>query len=152
MNEELPKLKEELEQRIRELEDKYKPEGEWPEGGDDYWYIFASGNVSGSFWADTTLDKQMLEFGNVFKTKEEAKFEVGRLKVLRELEKMGRPFVDGGDNWGFFLNEKDDLAVNCLLNCRCVYGDYYFDTAEEVEKAINKIGRNRIKKYLFRVE
>ena len=86
MNEELQKLKEEFEQRIRELEDKYEQEEEWPKSGDEYWYIIAPGRVSYNFWKNLKADKEMLEFGNIFKTEEEAKFEAERLKVLRELE------------------------------------------------------------------
>ena len=151
MNEELQKLKEEFEQRIRELKDKYKPEGEWPEGGDDYWYIIASGEVSGSFWAYTMLDKQMLEFGNIFKTKEEAEFEVERLTVLRELEKMGRPFNFGIENWYVYLNKHSDIDYSLKYESEVVYGDYYFSSYDEAKEAIDKIGEDRIKKYLFGV-
>lgn len=138
-----------IEERFPELIEESEPSFQ---NGDYYWVIDCFGDAIIMSWNGDVCDKKALKNNAIFKTEEEAKFEAERLKVLRELEKLGRPFVDGGDNWGFFLNEKDDLAVNCLLNCRCVYGDYYFDTAEEVEKAVNKIGRDRIKKYLFRVK
>lgn len=152
MNEELQKLKEEFEQRIRELEDKYKPEEEWPESGDDYWYIFGSGKVSRSFWVDATLDKRMLEIGNVFKTKEEAEFEVERRKVLCELEKLGKPFNFGIENWYVYLNKHSDIDYSLKYESEVVYGDYYFSSYDEAKEAIDKIGEDRIKKYLFGVK
>ncbi|WP_028124745.1 hypothetical protein [Eremococcus coleocola] len=162
MNEELQKLKEEFEQRIRELEDKYEQrirelkdkyeQEEFPKEGDEYWYIDESGKVYGAIWVGTTSGKEMFEIGNVFKTKEEAEFEVERLKVLRELEKMGRPFVEGGDNWGFFLNGKHGLEFYSNRYYNDKPGPHYFDTEEKAKEAVEKIGVDRIKKYLFGVK
>lgn len=153
MNEELQKLKEEFEQRIRELKDKYKPEGEWPEGGDDYWYIIASGEVSGSFWAYTMLDKQMLEFGNIFKTESEAEFMVEKLKVIKELKQLARPFKVGSVNHLIDFDPLDmDFIISSFQVRQSAYGDFYFNTEEEAQQAITIIGEDRIKKYLFGVK
>ncbi|EFR30594.1 hypothetical protein [Eremococcus coleocola] len=152
MNEELQKLKEEFEQRIRELEDKYKPEEEWPKDGDDYWYITSTGRLNDTLWTDSFRDQQLLEFGNIFKTKEEAEFESERLKVLRELEKMGKPFNFGIENWYVYLNKHSDIDYSLKYESEVVYGDYYFSSYDEAKEAIDKIGEDRIKKYLFGVK
>ena len=151
MNEELQKLKEEFEQRIRELEDKYNPEEEWPKEGDEYWVIDGFGDVNNFFWRDDPVDNIALKNNAIFKTKEEAEFETERLKVLRELEKLGRPFVLNESNWSLFLNGEHELEVHSNRHYNEKYGSYYFDTEEQLNKAIDKIGEDRIKKYLFGV-
>lgn len=153
MNEELKKLKEEFEQRIRELEDKYKPKEEFPKEEDYFWYIIADGEVCGSIWDGSTLNKKMFEFGNVFKTEEEAEFEVERRKILRKLEKMGRPFEPDKYNFSIYYDylarELDTFEYTVTHSA---YGDFYFNTEEEAQQAINIIGEDRIKKHLFGVE
>lgn len=152
MNEELQKLKEEFEERIKELEDKCKTEEEWPKEGDLYWFLDPRGGICDKRWENDLLDGDLFEIGNVFKTREEALFEIERRKVLHKLRMMGRPFKSGEENWRFQLDGRNDLEVKYDLFYRVPYVDCYFDTKEEARQAIQKIGVNRTKKYLFGVE
>lgn len=153
MQEELQKLKEEFEDRIRELEDKYKTEEEFkPEYGDEYWAISSRGEPDKFRWAGDIIDKGAFNLGNIFRTKEEAEFEVGRLKVLRELEKMGRPYDNRFMNWRIYLDGNGDIDYYCETEERNIYGNYYFRSRYEVIKAVYKISEERIKKYLFGFE
>ena len=152
MNKELQQLKEEFEQRIKELEDKYEPKEEWPKFGDEYWGVNGRGNVGRYRWDGDFIDEEAVEFGNIFKTKAEAEFEAERLKILRELEKLGRPFIVYDDNWSFFLDPDHDIVINPESIHVDKFGSYYFDTEEKAEQALAKIGANNIKKYLFQVE
>ncbi|MGX7141424.1 hypothetical protein ACWOBX_08230 [Facklamia languida] len=152
MNNELQQLREEFEQRIKALEDDHKEEEEWPKEGDNYWVIETFGGVKNYDWLDDVLDRIALNKNAIFKTEEEAEFEAGRLKVLRELEKMGSPYDDQFGNWCIYLDTNGNLDHYCEMGEGCfVYGDYYFRSEEEVKEAIEKIGKDRIKKYLFRV-
>lgn len=153
MQEELQKLKEEFEERIRGLEIKYKTEGELGiKEGDNYWYVDGRGDIYNKQWEYDLFDGNLFEIGNVFKTKEEASFEIGRLKVLRELEKMGKPFEIDGNNWTFCLNREYDVIFSTNYDYNEKFGSYYFNTEDEAKEAVQKIGADRIKKYLFGVE
>lgn len=151
MQEELQALKEEFEQRIKQLEDKYKEDKEWPKNGDRYWCINKRGKVETYIYRNDESDTQMFEFGNVFKNEEETEFEIERLKVLRELKRMGSPFDFAFLNWCIYLDVNGNVGHYCEMEGCFVYGDYYFRSEEEVKEAIKKIGEDRIKKYLFRV-
>lgn len=153
MQEELQKLKEEFDQRIKELEGKYKSEEEWPKVRDDYWTIDSFGEVVRFSWLDDPVDNIVLNNNAIFKTKEEAQFEAERLKVLRELEKMGRPFEPGKYNYLIHFDHfKRELKASGYGQCQDAYGDFYFNTAVEARQAIEEIGEERIKKYLFGVQ
>ena len=76
--------------------------------------------------------------------------------MLRALEKMGRAFKPHTPNYIICLecinNQKEYLSTKFVKSQSLVYGDYYFDTEEEVQEAIEKIGADRIKKYLFGID
>lgn len=150
MNEEIKKLREEFEERIKELEEKYNSEEERPEVGDKYWAISAGGKPNEFRWDGDCIDEEAFEFGNIFKTEEEAKFEAERIKVLRELGKLGSPYDDWFENWCIYLNGDGEVEYSCEIDSISVYGDYYFRSAKEAKEAVEKIGKDRIKKYLFR--
>jgi hypothetical protein len=56
-----------------------------PEYKDCYYHINVIGDVIRSIWANSQMDKLCLEFGNCFKTKEEA--EVAKYKIKEMLKK-----------------------------------------------------------------
>ena len=139
------------------LEELKKEEEEFkPEYGDAYWAVDSNGRVGDIIWTDHVYDEIALENNAIFKTQEEAEFEAERLKVLRALEKMGRAFKPHTPNYIICLecinNQKEYLSTKFVKSQSLVYGDYYFDSEEEAEKAIEKIGAKRIKKYLFGIE
>ncbi|PKY89717.1 hypothetical protein CYJ57_03135 [Falseniella ignava] len=152
MNEEINKLIEEFEARLKEVKDKYekiKPKLGYTE---TYWYIHNDGRVFSDFWGDTQPEHNIFAIGNVFKTKEEAEFEVERRKVLHELSMMGRPFKENAKNWVVSLDIDNNISATYSVFSRFVYGDYYFDTENEALEYVEKIGADRIKKYLFGIE
>ena len=152
MQEELQKLKEEFDQRIKELEGKYKSEEEWPRYGEYYWTINDKGETNYYFWSGDDYDKTILNNNALFKTGEEAEFEAERLKVLRELEKLGSPFDFKSSNWFIYLTFDSEIDCFSRSGFNCAYGDYYFRSYVEAKEAIKTIGEDRIRKYLFRVE
>ena len=124
---------------------------------DTYFVVNFHGEADDTFWGDDSYDKKALENNAIFETYEEAEFEAERLKVLRALEKLGRAFKPKKDNYTLclqhdFILNKNMFRYICDFDTRTVYGNYYFDTKEELEQAVEKIGKDRIKKYLFGVE
>lgn len=123
---------------------------------DAYFVVNFHGEADGLLWDDDSYDKKALENNAIFKTQEEAEFEAERLKVLRELEKMGRAFKPYEDNYsvslGYNLQNQENLGISCTGATEFLYGNYYFDSTEEAKKAIDKIGEDRIKKYLFGID
>src|SRR5699024_4168341 len=78
----------ELKERIAELEEQAKEEREFPQDGDEYWFITDRGMVFDSKFENKKSDRDSLEIGNFFKTKEQADFAVEKLKVEAELRNL----------------------------------------------------------------
>ena len=145
------------EEALNKLEDdiikKYaKPEPGFKDG-DSYWSIDDLGLVERYRWDGDLFDRKMFKIGNVFKTEEEAEFMLEKLKVIQELKQLARPFKYGKDN---HLIHYDYYAMKfeifeCITS-QGAYGDYYFNSYDEAKEAVDKIGAERIKKYLFGVE
>lgn len=159
MNEEICKLIEEFEARLQSLKDEYeedKAECEFGKG-DFCWVISESGSLTGSAWRGDEYNEDCYEQGNVFKTREEALFEVEKRKVLHELKQLGRPFKPNQINYSICLHHdsrdnQKKLFYKSMIEVEQVYGDYYFDSLPKAKDAVYKIGEERIMKYLFRVE
>ena len=142
-----------LKQRVAELEQQAKQEQEFPQYGDTYWRINAYGGVSKEIWDGYDIEKDMLEIGNGFRTEQEAEFAVEKLKIEAELRKLSVPFKHGDDNYTFNYNHKNGKIVNLYANEGYQdFGALYFESNEELNRAIKSVGEHRIKKYIFGVE
>ena len=147
LQEELKALKE----RIAELEEQVKEE----QGfliGDVYWYIDDEGKVFDSEFDNVQSDMNSLKIGNVFRTKEEAEFQAEKLKVEAELRKFSRPFKEGENNYyiELYLFDKT-LSIDSSDDLK-TQGTIYFESVKIANEAIDTIGEERIKKYIFGVE
>lgn len=141
----------ELETKMAELEVLAKKDN-FPQVGDTYWYINTFGGVSYETWGGNISERDMLEIGNIFRTKGQAEFEVEKLKVVVELRKFSVPFKHGGDNYTFNYNHKNGKIVNLYASEGYQdFGALYFESNEELNKAIKSVGEDRIKKYIFGV-
>lgn len=149
LQEELKALKE----RIAELEELAKEEQEFPQDGDEYWYIGKIGTGCWGVWEDSSVDKHLKSIGNVFETEGEAEFAVEKLKVEAELRKLSVPFKHGDNNYTFNYNHKNGKIVNLYASEGYQdFGALYFESNEELNRAIKSVGEHRIKKYIFGVE
>ena len=145
------------EDKLKELLVKPKPKTVWDsEKGDTYYFIETNGGVYSCRWLADVNDLCRREFGNVFLTEEEAEFELERRKCEAIMLKYGRRTFkyeqnnylirfDNTDN----INKKVDVEVWQICQLQ---GSIYFDTEELAQKAINEVGKERLKKYVFRVE
>lgn len=141
-----------IEQELKELENK-----KWkPKDGERYYVIDITGVVSDRFNNFITVTDSAFAIGNCFKTEEEAEFEVERLKVLEELKEFSYEFSD--EEWKNANIDKYYIYYNYYDSFIEIEVDYcwkhdviYFKTQEDVQKAIDKIGEERLKKYYFKV-
>ena len=148
LQEELKALKE----RIAELESQVDEEQAFPKYKDFYWGVNAKGKVFCDTWEGFKFEKDMLSIGNVYQTENEAVLAVEKLKVEAELRKFSRPFVDDNDNYFIEINSYYKyLAVHSNDSYR-TQGTIYFESIEIANEAIDAIGADRIKKYIFGVE
>lgn len=123
------------------------------ENEDVYYLLEACGDISKYSWDnDIKFDKKAREMGNVFLTEQEAEFERERRKIEAIMLKYGRRTFSH-DCSNYLIRICVDNAEINISNC--VYYDYasiFFDTEELLQKAINEIGEERLKKYYFRTE
>ena len=141
-----------LKERIAELEEQAKEEQEFPQYGDTYWCINAYGGVSKEIWDGYDIEKDMLEIGNCFRTEQEAEFAVEKLKVEAELRKFSRPFKEDEYNYFIQIHPSHNNIVTDSDDYYQTQGTIYFESTAIANEAIDTIGEERIKKYIFGVE
>ena len=141
-----------LKQRITELESQVDEEQAFPKYKDFYWGVNAKGKVFCDTWEGFKFEKDMLSIGNVYQTENEAVFAVEKLKVEAELRKFSRGYIDGRNNWYILYDfeRKKVMRTNELHHCH--QGVIYFSDTYTTSEAIDTVGEERIKKYIFGVE
>lgn len=142
------------ENKLKELLVKPKPKTVWDlKDGDEYWHISTINNNNYATWNGNAWDLAIRENGNAFLTYDEAKFELERRKCEAIMLKYGRrTFKHGYNNYlPKFDNSNKKVYVEAWRICQ-FQGSIYFDTEELSQKAIDEIGEERLKKYIFRVE
>lgn len=129
-----------------------------PEIGDEYFYVKTNGEIGSAGW-DDIVDKDRYALGDCFRTKEEAKFTVEKLKVIAELKRFAQKHNEEKIDWNDIDQEKYYFYYNCTykrFDINLVYGTkgnaIYFSSKEIAEQAVKEIGEERIKKYYFEVE
>ena len=149
-NEYIQKL-EEIKAKIEELEN--ETDNRWkPKEGEDYWWTDNKGSIFCSEWYNNKIDNNTFNHTDVFPTGKQAEFDAERKRIRRELMKYSRTFDPGTSNWKFNYSYLDKTIV--YLNSKLIRDPFniYFESKEIAEKAVEKVGEDRIKKYLFRVE
>lgn len=141
------------EDKLMELIQEPKPKSIWQmEEGDFYYYFDSEGTICGGVWGNYSADRERLSNGNVFFKDIEAMARQEQLKIESLLLQYGgtRKII----NYGFVIMlDGDTWKVEPM--CTTDYyqqGAIYFETEEQCQNAIEKIGEDRIKKELFQVE
>lgn len=119
------------------------------EDREDYYRLYGDGDIAKlSFNAD--YDEKVREVGNAFLTRKEAEFEKERRKIEAVMRKYSSPFVVTGENWSIDYGYDREL-ITTHVN---VYnsGIPCFESEEIAHKVIDEIGKDKLKKYWFRVE
>lgn len=128
----------------------------WDLKEEDTYYVidYDLMNVRRVMFFDDTDDLNYRELGNCFLNKEEAEYELERIKIESEMVRLGgrRKFNRGKDNYYIAY---DYFVKNLVyLNRNWVHhkGVIYFDTYIEAIDVVQEIGVDKIKKYIFGVE
>lgn len=142
------------EDKLKELLVKPKPKTVWDLKKEDiYYFINSNGAVYSCRWVADEEDLSRRENGNVFLTKEEAEFEREKNKCESIMLKYGkRTFKPRDTNYIIQFDNDDKQAFVDFWRLNQFQGTIYFDTKELAQKAIDEIGEERLKKYIFRVE
>jgi hypothetical protein len=132
-----------------------KPKSVWDlkKGVDTYYYVDETGDVGISTWYDWECDRGRFNIGSAFLTEEEAEKDVERKKVEALLLKYGgrRWLSHTIPNYYLAVNGFNELYFTNILSSQYPQGIIYFDSGDDVQNAINKIGKDRIVKALFEV-
>lgn len=130
--------------------------GRWkPTSGDNYYLINSKGHVLSDSWVEWGEDRDVYSIGNCFKTYEEADFAIQKLKVLAELKEFAEPRDAEWDgaikHYCIRYNvEQRDFIID--YNYTYKHATLYFASAEAAQEAIEKVGKERVKKYYLEVE
>ena len=142
------------EDKLKELLVKPKPKTVWDlEYGDKYYCLDNAGNINYITWHEDAYNLFQREIGNAFLTYDEAKFELERRKCEAIMLKYGRrTFKPRDTNYIIRFDNDDKQTFVDFWRLNQFQGVIYFDTEELTQKAIDEIGEERLKKYVFRVE
>ena len=146
------------EDKLKELLIKPKQKTIWElEAGDIHIFINSDGIAVSSVWSNYFYQVNRRAAGNCFLTREEAEFELERRKVETELLRCGgtRDMMSIGDinedkYFIMYLQDSERIYINYNYGNHYL-GNIYFKTEEDAQRAIDEIGEDRIKKYLFYV-
>lgn len=135
-------------------------ESKWkPSLGDLYYYINSNGDIKFSYYNTRSIDKRCI--GNFFKTDEEADHMVEKLKVIRELQDFALENNDKNVDWRDkctgkyfitydFYDEEISIASYTFRNF--LPFNIFFTSKEIAQKAITKIGKERLERYYFDIK
>lgn len=146
----IAELKEELE-RVENT----NPDVFIPKYNEKYLMIRSDGVIFQTYWNDAVIDKDRLATGNVFRTPEEAKFEIERLKVIHELKMYAEPRDtnwDGENEFYYITYSLDNKDIQVHLKSLYKHHDIYFSSKDRAWEAIKEVGEDRVKIYYLCVE
>lgn len=160
----IEEIDDETKKKIIEFAKKFREEKKdnrlWkPERGKQYFIITSDGTIAPRIATDEYICA-CFEMGNVFKTVEEAQFEIEKRRVKAELERYALKHNEPNrEEWNehnthhiIAYDEKDDelfIRYDTLLRNESTT---FFTSQEIAVDAIKAVGEDRIKKYLFGVE
>lgn len=171
IREKIDALKKEFETKIAELEKQAKAEEQkqsrvWKPKEDELCWVIFSNGIDDVCVRDTELHNKAYLRGNIVKTKKEAEWRDQHRIVAFELEcfvKENDPRPITEEDWDddmlrktqkYFIRydywEKHIWVDDCFTS-KCV-NQVYASSEEVLEKAIEHIGEERLKKYYFGVK
>lgn len=129
------------------------------EKNDVYYSITGDGKIVDARENVYTCDNDFYQIGNYFKTKEEAEFELNKRLVYQKLKDYALEHNEGEIDWKNSKQEKWFIAYDSQIKCLGCYnkficydiGQIYFSSRKIAQEAVETIGENRIKKYLFNI-
>lgn len=151
---------EERAELLKLVEKANKPKSKvWkPENREEYYFIWGRGITDG-VWSGYDIDENRYSIGNCFKTEEEAQNAVERLKIRAELQRFADEHNEPIDwknrntaKWYIRFNYDDEIVEWSPVRTARDTFQIYFSSEEVARAAVQAVGEERIKKYLFGVE
>lgn len=135
-----------------------EPNKNWqPEEGETYFFVSSHCSVDNTTYNSTSrIDSETVSFGNCFRTEEEARKILEKLKIINKLRELS--------NGDFYRNCTEvkyviwydsackEIKINTHEYIRELPFSIYFATKKDAEKAVLTIGEDNLKKYYFDVE
>lgn len=134
----------------------YKSEIWKPNDCDSYYYISSTGAISYDTFSETwPQDKYRSNLGNAFKTEEDAKKIIEKIKIINKLRELSNiNFNDDYNQLHYVISydiEKNKIAYNVHHFYKELPFEVYFATKEDCLNAVKEIGEENLKKYYFDV-
>lgn len=130
-----------------------------PTCGQEYYLLTSDGFICSDVGNNHDhLDDTRFQLGNCFETKEQAEFAFEKQKVYTQLKRYALEHNEDVFDW------RDGYQRKYYIYCECEklgisYTEYlrvpsniYFTSEEIAKNAIDEIGEEKIKKYLFEVD
>lgn len=138
------------ENKKKEVNKRWKPNFD-----EDYFRIGPFDNITSLKWENDVFDNKHYNTRNVFKTIEEAEFEVERRKIMIELQNYTDKHNEeiAHPSYAFWLAlDEDDMSITVENDSFLPpVGTVLFSNGDIAYDAIETIGEDRILKYMFRV-
>ena len=146
------------EEAILELLERPRPKTVWDlQDGDEYWFVDSEGAIDIAIWEDCKVDNKRRKIGNCYLTKEKCEFALEKKEIIAEMKRLG-----GTENMmslGDSFTKKYSIEYSYGANEICIASNaewgkpnnIYFLYEEQAQKAIDTIGEDRLKKYIFYV-
>lgn len=135
-------------------------ESKWkPSLGDLYYYINSNGDIKFSYYNTRSIDKRCI--GNFFKTDEEADHMVEKLRVIKELRDFALENNDKNVDWRDKCTSKyfitydfydEEISTASYTFRNFLPFNIFFTSKEIAQKAITKIGKERLERYYFDIK
>lgn len=141
----------------KEEQKKKETKNHWkPITSEKYFFTYSDGDVDSVIWTENKADKGRYGPRNVFRTKEDAEFEVERRKIIAELQNYaddhnGEITHPSDAFWIAF--DEDDMSITVETDSYLPpVGAVLFSNADTACNAIEEIGEDRIIKYMFGID
>lgn len=125
-----------------------------PEHGDKYYYINSYVAVDVDYYCKDYDDDLRIRIGNVFKTEEEARKMVEKIKIINKLRELSNVDFNSTDDNAYVIGYDRELK-KIQINFHDAYNELpfniHFETAKDCQAAIDTIGVENLKKYYFDV-
>ena len=132
-----------------------------PKPQEMYYFLAGDGSPTAKHNLDDGSVEKFISIGNCFKTGEETKHMVEKLKVIKELRDFALENNEGEIDWNdtkqykcFLIYDTDDkkICVDYRTYVKNEPFNIYFTSFNLARQAIKTIGEYRIKKYYFDIE
>ena len=129
-----------------------------PKYGDTYYYLNSYGKIDECTWDNHSIDTGRYDMGNCYPTEEQAEFALEKHKIMVQLkrfaEENNNPIDwnnEGQDKYTFYYDHlTEKIAIEEKIWCQ--HYTFWFSSIELCKQAIDLIGEDNIKKYLFEIE